>query len=130
MSLYHILNQSPEQHKLTAAQNQQIALQRQLQYVQQHQHALAQQQARMQYQQKFVHSPQCGRSVCRGQPEADELGDLIERELRLGFDLPTAYQRANLLRPASGPAAQTRARRLRRAYSDRSISGAPDGGSA
>jgi hypothetical protein len=127
---YHILNQSPEQHKLTAAQNQQIALQRQLQYVQQHQHALAQQQARMQYQQKFVHTRSAVDRFAEANPRLDELGDLIERELRLGFDLPTAYQRANLLRPASGPAAQTRAPAPQTRISDRSISGAPDGGSA
>jgi hypothetical protein len=127
---YHILNQSPEQHKLTAAQNQQIALQRQLQYVQQHQHALAQQQARMQYQQKFVHTRGAVDRFAETNPRLDELGDLIVRELRLGFDLPTAYQRANLLRPASGPAAQTRTPAPQTRNSDRSISGAPDGGSA
>jgi hypothetical protein len=129
---YHVLNQSPEQHKLTAAQNQQVALQRQLQQVQQHQRALAQQQARMQYQQKFVHTRGAVDRFAEANPRLDELGDLIERELRLGFDLPTAYQRANLLRPAKAgtPAAQTRTPAPQTRTSDRSISGAPDGGSA
>ena len=39
-------------------------------------------------------------------PRFDELGDLIEQEIKLGFDLDTAYRRAELLRPAT--AAQTR----------------------
>jgi hypothetical protein len=129
---YHILNQSPEQHKLTAAQNQQVALQRQLQQVQQHQQALARQQAQMQYQQRFVHTRGAVDRFAEANPRLDELGDLIERELRLGFDLPTAYQRANLLRPAKAgtPAAQTRTPAPQTRNSDRSISGAPDGGSA
>jgi hypothetical protein len=129
---YHILNQSPEQHRLTAAQNQQIALQRQLQQVQQYQQALARQQAHMQYQQRFVHTRGAVDRFAEANPRLDELGDLIERELRLGFDLPTAYQRANLLRPAKAgtPAAQTRTPAPQTRSSDRSISGAPDGGSA
>ena len=129
---YHILNQSPEQHRLTTAQNQQIALQRQLQQVQQHQQALAQQQAHMQYQQRFVYTRGAVDRFAEANPRLDELGDLIERELRLGFDLPTAYQRANLLRPARAgtPAAQTRTPAPQTRNSDRSISGAPDGGAA
>jgi hypothetical protein len=129
---YHILNQSPDQHRLTAAQNQQIALQRQLQQVQQHQQALARQQAQMHYQQRFVHTRGAVDRFAEANPRLDELGDLIERELRLGFDLPTAYQRANLLRPAKAgtPAAQTRTPAPQTRTSDRSISGAPDGGSA
>lgn len=129
---YHILNQSPEQHRLTAAQNQQVALQRQLQQVQQHQQALARQQAQMHYQQRFVYTRSAVDRFAEANPRLDELGDLIERELRLGFNLPTAYQRANLLRPAKAgtPAAQTRTPAPQTRNSDRSISGAPDGGSA
>ena len=58
-------------------------------------------------------------------PRFDELGDLIKREIDLGFDLDTAYRRAELLRPAThaaqtgNPSAQTRP-------TDKSISGAPD----
>jgi hypothetical protein len=40
-------------------------------------------------------------------PRFDELGDLIETELKFGFDLDTAYRRAELLRPTT-QAAQTR----------------------
>jgi hypothetical protein len=57
-------------------------------------------------------------------PRFDELGDLIQNEINLGFDLETAYRRAELLRPGThapqkgNPSAQTRT-------TDRSISGAP-----
>jgi hypothetical protein len=57
-------------------------------------------------------------------PRFDELGDLIQHEIALGFDLETAYQRAALLRPATH-AAQTRAPSAQTRDSDRSISGAP-----
>ena len=40
-------------------------------------------------------------------PRFDELGTLIEQELKLGFDLESAYRRAELLSPATH-AAQTR----------------------
>jgi hypothetical protein len=57
----------------------------------------------------------------------DELGTQIQRELEFGFDLESAYRRAELLNPAThaaqtgAPAAQTRA------PADRSISGSPGG---
>jgi hypothetical protein len=57
-------------------------------------------------------------------PRFDELGDLIQNELSLGFDLETAYRRAELLRPATH-AAQTRAPSAQTRDSDRSMSGAP-----
>jgi hypothetical protein len=57
-------------------------------------------------------------------PRFDELGDLIQHEIALGFDLETAYRRAELLRPATH-AAQTRTPSAQTRDSDRSISGAP-----
>jgi hypothetical protein len=57
-------------------------------------------------------------------PRFDELGDLIQHEIALGFDLEQAYRRAELLRPATH-AAQTRAPSAQTRDSDRSISGAP-----
>jgi hypothetical protein len=57
-------------------------------------------------------------------PRFDELGDLIQHEIALGFDLETAYRRAELLRPATH-AAQTRTQSAQTRDSDRSISGAP-----
>jgi hypothetical protein len=127
---YHVLSRTPEQHQLSQAQNYQAAMARQLAQMQQYQQSLAQQQAHMQYQQRFVQTRSEVDRFAEANPRLDELGDLIERELKLGFDLPTAYQRANLLRPASGPAAQTRTPAPQTRSSDRSISGAPDGGSA
>jgi len=59
-------------------------------------------------------------------PRFDELGELIKREIDLGFDLDTAYRRADRLLPAThaaqtgNPSAQTRP-------TDKSISGAPAG---
>jgi hypothetical protein len=58
-------------------------------------------------------------------PQFDELGDLIHQELKLGFDLETAYRRAQLLRPGTH-AAQTRTQPAQTRPIDRSISGAPD----
>jgi hypothetical protein len=54
---------------------------------------------------------------------------LIENELKLGFDLETAYRRAELLHPATH-AAQTRtaSAQTRPPNIDRSISGAPEAG--
>jgi hypothetical protein len=130
---YHVLSQSPEQHRLTVHQNQQAAIAHQLAQVRQQQQALARQQAQMQYQQKFVQTRGAVDRFAETHPRLDELGDLIERELQFGFDLPTAYQRASLLRPGNGTAAQTRSNNStapQTRSSDRSISGAPDGGTA
>jgi hypothetical protein len=142
---YHVLSQSPEQHKLTQAQNQQAALRQQLEQMRQQQGALAQQQAQMHYAQRFRHTRGLVDQFAERHPRLDELADLIERELRLGFNLPTAYQRANLLRPAGStpaaqtrtpaaqtrtPAAQTRTPAPQTRNADRSISGAPNGGTA
>jgi hypothetical protein len=60
-------------------------------------------------------------------PRFDELGPLIEQELKLGFDIDTAYKRAELLKPAT-QAAQTRTASAQTRNIDRSISGAPDAG--
>jgi hypothetical protein len=132
---YHVLSQTPEQHKLISAQNQQVAMQRQMAQIQQHQQALAHQQQQMHYERQFYHARGTVDRFAEANPRLDELADLIKREIDLGFDLPTAYQRANLLRPAGNqttPAAQTRtttpAPQTR--TTDRSISGAPTSGVA
>jgi hypothetical protein len=77
------------------------------------------------YQQQFVHTRSAVDRFAEANPRLDELGDLIHREIQLGFDLPTAYQRAALLRPAN-PSAQTRHPAPQTRTQDRSISGAPD----
>ena len=58
-------------------------------------------------------------------PRFDELGEVIEREIALGFDLDTAYRRAELLFPATH-AAQTRTTSAQTRPVDRSIHGNPD----
>jgi hypothetical protein len=49
---------------------------------------------------------------------------VIENELKLGFDLETAYRRAELLYPATH-AAQTRTPSAQTRTADKSISGSP-----
>ena len=65
-------------------------------------HALQQ----MHTQQQFTHTRSSVDQFADSHPRFDELGDLIENELQLGFDLETAYRRAELLQPATH-AAQT-----------------------
>jgi hypothetical protein len=135
---HHILSQSPEQLQIAQSRQQQIAHQQQLAEIKREQAKLAQQQQQMQYEQKFRQTRGAVNRFAETHPRLDELTPAIERELALGFDLPTAYQRANLLHPASAhaaqttPAAQTRTRPQapQTRTSDRSISGAPNGGAS
>jgi hypothetical protein len=126
---YYIASQSPQQHQMTQARNHQAALQQQMRQIQHNQQQLARQHQQMQYMQAYHRTRSAVDRFAEANPRLDELAPFIERELRLGFDLPTAYRRAALLKPT---AAQTRgtatAPQTRKA--DRSISGAPDGGVA
>ena len=115
---YHILSQTPDQHKALQTQNQTTAISHQLGQLSQQNEALANEVRRMQYAQQFTYTRSEVDRFAETHPRFDELGDLIEYELKFGHDLETAYRRADLLRP--NPAAQTRT-------PDRSISGAPDG---
>jgi len=127
---WHYLNQTPEQQRLTQQQNGQTALTHQLGQLHQMVNSLAQQNQRMQYERKFGQTRSALDRYADTHPRFDELGALIEREIKLGFPLDEAYRRANLLSPAThaaqtregSPAAQTRT-------TDRSISGAPERGS-
>ena len=120
---YHILNQSPEQHQLVQAQNAQTAQRYQIGQLHQIVNDLAQSHRQMQYERQFSYTRSAlDRYADDGRhPRFDELGDLIEQEIKAGYDLETAYRRAELLRPATR-AAQTRN------GTDRSIHGAPDAG--
>jgi hypothetical protein len=122
---YHILNQSPEQHKLVQSQNAQHATNHQIGAL--HQEVAGLKNAMQQWQtaQQFTYTRSQVDQFADSHPRFDELGDLIENELRLGFDLPTAYRRAELLRPTTH-AAQTRTTSAQTRNIDRSISGAPD----
>jgi hypothetical protein len=130
---WYYLNQTPDQRRMVQQQNLATAQHHQLQQIQQNQAILAQQHQQMQYEREFAGKRHEVDRFAESHPRLDELGADIHRELRFGFDLPTAYRRAELLRPASGNG-QTTDRAPAQAgsptrnprNSDRSISGAPD----
>lgn len=121
---YHVLSQSPEQLQMVQHGNAQSAAQQQLQAMRQEMAALRNSLYQMHNQQQFTMTRAGIDQFADAHPRFDELGDLIKAELEHGYDLPTAYRRAELLRPASH-AAQTRAQPAQTRTSDRSISGAP-----
>ena len=122
---WHILNQSPEQHKLVQNTNAQSAQSQQIGRLHQMVNTLATGIQRMQYAQQFTQTRGALDRYADAHPRFDELGDLIENEIKLGFDLDTAYKRAELLRPAH--AAQTRSTTAQTRPPGKSISGAPSG---
>jgi hypothetical protein len=122
---YHVLSQSPEALQQIQQGNQQTAAQHQIGALYQKVDTLERQNQQMQYAQRFTQTRSAVDQFAEAHPRFDELGDLIERELRLGFPLDQAYQRAELLRPASH-AAQTRTPSAQTRHTDRSISGSPD----
>jgi hypothetical protein len=125
---YHVLSQSPEQLKQLQMGNTQNAASQQIGALHQKisglEHALNQ----MHTAQQFSYTRSQVDQFADSHPRFDELGAQIKAELDLGFDLPTAYRRAELLAPATQaaqtrgitPSAQTRP-------ADRSISGSPGG---
>jgi hypothetical protein len=124
---YHVLSQSPEALRQTQMGNQQTAAGHQIGALHQEISGLKQALHQMHTAQQFTYTRSQVDQFAASHPRFDELGTLIENELRLGFDLETAYRRAELLQPATRaaqtgttpPAAQTRA------PADRSISGSP-----
>lgn len=121
---YHVLNQSPEQHKLVQQSNAQAAAAHQIGALHQEIAGLKEHLAKMHTQQQFTYTRSAVDQFAETHPRFDELGDLIENELKFGFDLETAYRRAELLRPATH-AAQTRSTPAQTRTADRSISGSP-----
>jgi hypothetical protein len=131
---WHVLNLTPEGHQATQMRNMQSAQMQKLAEVQQQNAALAEELRRMQYRQEYRRMHRGVNRFAESHPRLDELGDLIEREIHLGFGLKEAYRRAELLRPAGGSATQaaqtrTATAQTRTRSSDRSIRGAPDSGS-
>ena len=124
---YHILNQTPDQHRLLQSQNTQMAQSHQLAQTQQRLAQLEQSMQQAYAQQQFVYSRSTVDQFADSHPRFDELSDVIYQELAAGHSLDIAYRRAELLRP--NPAAQTRTPSAQTRPADRSISGAPDGGS-
>lgn len=126
---WHIVNQSPEQQQLLRSQNTQMAQSHQLQQARQEVQAIANELRRMQHEKVFTQTRSGVDAFAAAHPRFDELGDLIENEIKLGFDLETAYRRAEMLRPGTR-AAQTRTNGTHAAQTrtpDRSIHGAPGG---
>jgi len=124
---YHVLSQSPEQLKQMQQGNQQNAAQHQIGALHREVTGLKQHLSQMHTAQQFHYTRSQVDQFADQHPRFDELGPLIERELQLGFDLDTAYRRADLLYPATH-AAQTRPPSAQTRTTDRSISGAPEAG--
>jgi hypothetical protein len=122
---YTVLSQSPEQLKVMQQGNQQNAAQHQIGALHAEISGLKQHLHQMHTQQQFTQVRSGVDQFADTHPRFDELGDLIEQELKSGYPLDQAYRRAELLRPAThapqtrNPSAQTRT------TVDRSISGSP-----
>lgn len=128
---YHILNQSPDQHRIAQTNNATQAAQHQIGALHQEVTGLKNALHQMHTQQQFTQTRSAVDQFADQHPRFDELGDLIEQELQFGFDLHTAYQRAERLRPSPTQAAQTRSNSTpAQTRPSKSISGAPDSGSS
>jgi hypothetical protein len=125
---YHVLSQSPEQLRQVQMGNTQTAASQQIGALHQEIQGLKSQLHQMHTAQQFSYTRAQVDQFAASHPRFDEIGTLIKNELDLGFDLETAYRRAELLQPATHaaqtreatPSAQTRP-------ADRSISGSPGG---
>jgi hypothetical protein len=125
---HHIVTMSPEQHRLTAQQNQQTSADMRIGQLHQMVEKLYQGVGQMQYQQKFAATRSAVDKFADAHPRFDELADLIKGELDLGFSLDVAYRRAERLRPSTQDASQAAQTRNTTAQTRKtSISGAPDG---
>jgi hypothetical protein len=122
---YSVLSQSPDQLKAIQTQNAQGAQSHQIGALHQQVAGLQNALHQMHNAQRFHYTRSAVDQFADAHPRFDELGDLIENELKLGFDLETAYRRAELLRPGTH-AAQTRTPSAQTRPTDKSISGAPD----
>jgi hypothetical protein len=123
---YHVLSQSPEQLKMIQTSNAQTASAHQIGALHQELAGLKNTLQQMHTQQQFAYTRSAVDLFADSHPRFDELGELIEHELRFGFDLETAYRRAELLRPTTH-AAQTRTASAQTRIADKSISGSPSG---
>ncbi len=122
---YHVLSQSPEQLRQLQQGNQQSAASQQIGALHQEIAGLKNAINQMHTRQQFTYTRSAVDQFADSHPRFDELGALIEQELKLGFDLDTAYRRAELLRPAA-QAPQTRNPPAQTRPVDKSIAGAPD----
>lgn len=121
---YHIAGQTPEQLKMIQAGNAQTAQSHQIGQLHENVSALTQAIQQLHHERQYGYTSDVVNRFAQDHPRVDELSDLIAYEISLGHDLPTAYNRAILLRPTQAaqtrtPSAQTRSK---------SISGAPSSG--
>jgi hypothetical protein len=123
---WHVINQTPEQHQLVQAKNMQAAQHAQIGQLHREISQLATGIKQMQYQATFAQTRSALDRYADAHPRFDELGEAIEREIKLGFTLDQAYARADKLHPAA-PAAQTRTPTAQTRTTGKSISGAPAG---
>jgi hypothetical protein len=121
---YHVLSQSPEQLKQVQQGNAQHAASHQIGALHQEIQGLKSTLQQWQTAQQFTQTRSAVDQFADQHPRFDELGELIENELKLGFNLDQAYRRAELLQPATH-AAQTRSPSAQTRTPDRSISGGP-----
>jgi len=124
---YTVLSQSPEQLQQMKQGNAQNAASQQIGALHQEINGLKGHLQQLHTERQFQYTrSQIDHFADDGRhPRFDELGDLIKNEINLGFDLESAYRRAELLRPAS-QAAQTRNPSAQtRTTTDRSIYSAP-----
>jgi len=134
-----VLRLTPEQHRLVQQQNHSQAQQHQLGRLYQQVEQLATGFHQMQYRQEFKSTRSEIDKFADAHPGFDDRLDIIKDEMDRGWPLQAAYERAMRLRPdgptrrsgnGSTQAAQTRntTAQTRSDDIDRSISGAPNGG--
>src|SRR5436190_5491659 len=123
---YHVLSQSPEQLKQLQMGNQQQAANQQLGALHQEIMGLKSQLQQMHTQQQFTQTRSQVDQFAETHPRIDEeaFANTVKQELSFGFDLATAYRRAEAFHPAT-QAAQTRTQSAQTRTPDRSIYGVP-----
>ena len=124
---YTVLSQSPEQLRMLQQGNAQQANNHQIGALHQEIAGLKNHLAQMHHAQQFNHTRSAVDQFAASHPRIDEevFGEVVKREIGLGFDLETAYKRAELLLPAT-QAAQTRTTSAQTRPVDRSIHGKPE----
>jgi hypothetical protein len=100
---YSVLSQTPEQLQATQTNNAQQATQHQMGAVLQKLERLENEHRQMQYNAQHAYTRSAIDQFALSHPRLDELGKVVEQELKFGFDLETAYRRAEALYPAAHP---------------------------
>lgn len=121
---YTYLNMTPEQHQITAQQNQSSAATQQIGQLYETVNKLAQSFGQLQYERQFQSNLSTVDKFAEKHPRFAELAPAIKQEIDLGFTLEQAYARADKLHPPQAAQTRTQSAQTRRT----SISGAPDGG--